>query len=62
MALIEMIGEVLTFVIGWFGTVLTALLTTNGSLAVLMPVLCIGIVISLIMLTAKVIRRYAWGA
>ncbi len=69
MALITMIGNVLTEVIGWFGTVLDALLGTAsesggtaGSLGVLMPILCIGIVISLVLLTAKVIRRYSWGA
>ncbi len=58
--MVAAVGEALTSVITWVGTVLTAL--TSGGLSDLWPLLAIGIAISIVMLVVKVIKRFAWGA
>lgn len=60
--MIEAIGTALGNVIGWIGTVLSALTGADGELASLWPLLAIGIGISLLMLAVKVIRSFTWGA
>lgn len=52
----------ITTVIGWIGTVLSALLTESGALKDLAPLFAIGISISAIMLGIKVVRGIVWGA
>lgn len=52
----------LTQIITWFGTIITALLGENGALAPLLPLLVIGIAISLVLLGVKLIRKVSWGA
>lgn len=52
----------LTTVIEWMGTVIDALVTTEGALAELLPLLAIGVAISALMLGFKVIRSVIWGA
>lgn len=52
----------LTQIITWFGTVIQALLGTEGALAPLLPLLVIGICISLVLLSVKLIRKVSWGA
>lgn len=49
-------------VIGWIGTVLDALIGTDGELAALLPLFAIGIAISAILLGVRVVRSFIWGA
>lgn len=56
-ALASVFGEVLAM----FGDVVTALFGETGELAPLLPYFLIGIVASLILLGAKVIRKFVWG-
>lgn len=60
--LISAVTSAIEVVIGWLGTVLTALTSTDGALAVLLPLLAVGIVVSVIMLTIKIVRSFSWGA
>lgn len=52
----------LTTVIGWVGTVITAITGENGALAPLLPLFAIGIAISVVFLGIKAIRSIVWGA
>ena len=52
----------ITTVIGWVGSVIDALLTTNGELAQLLPLFAIGISISAILLGVKIIKSFVWGS
>ena len=52
----------ITTVIGWVGTVVDSLVTTDGALAELLPLFAIGVAISAILLGIKVIRGMIWGA
>ena len=61
-AMIEAIGSGLTSVIDWFGDVITALTSSSGALAPLLPLFAIGIGVSLVMIVVKVVRRISWGA
>ena len=56
------IGTTLTSVIGWFGDMVTALVTTNGELNGLFPLLALGIAISIAFAGVKIVRSFAWGA
>lgn len=49
-------------VISWVGTVVTAVVGTDGALNELLPLLAIGIGVSALMLGVKAIRSFAWGA
>lgn len=60
--LIEAVTAAISTVISWLGTVLTALTGTDGDLNVLLPLLAVGIVVSVIMLTIKIVRSFSWGA
>lgn len=62
MGLIEAVTSGLTTVIGWIGTVIDALVGEAGQLAELLPVLAIGIAISVIFLGLKAIKAFSWGA
>lgn len=55
------VGTAMTDVIGWIGTVIDALLTTDGQLAELLPLFCVSVAISAILLGIKVIRGFVWG-
>lgn len=52
----------LTEVIGWVGTVVTALTSETGALNDLLPLLAIGVAVSALMLGIKAIRSFIWGA
>lgn len=52
----------ITTVIGWIGTVLNAIVGSDGALSELAPLFAIGISISAIMLGIKVVRGIVWGA
>lgn len=54
------IAETMPDVLGWIGDVVDALLT--GELAALLPLVAIGIVVSVVMLGIRVIRSFTWGA
>lgn len=61
--MISAITSALSTVIGWAGTVITALTdSTDGALNGLLPLFAVGIAISVLMLGVKVIRKIVWGA
>lgn len=60
--MVAAITSALTSVIGWVGTVVSALTTETGELAELLPLLGIGIAVSALMLGVKAIKSFAWGA
>lgn len=58
--MLEAVTAGLTEVIGWVGTVVTAV--TTGALKDLLPLLAIGVGVSALMLGIKAIRSFVWGA
>lgn len=60
--MLEAITSAITVVIGWIGSVVDALITTDGALSGLLPLFAIGVAISGVMLGVKVIRSFVWGA
>ena len=60
--MLEAVTSALTAVISWVGTVVSALTTTDGELAALLPLLAVGVAISALMLAIKAIRSFIWGA
>lgn len=60
--MLDAVTSGITTVIGWVGTVVDALVTTDGDLSALLPLFAIGIAISGIMLGIKVVRGMIWGA
>lgn len=59
--MLEAVTTALNTVIGWVGSVVSALTTTDGELAALLPLLAIGVAISALMLGVKAIKSFAWG-
>lgn len=59
--MLEAVTTALTTVIGWVGTVVSALTGTDGELSALLPLLAIGVAISALMLGVKAIKSFAWG-
>lgn len=62
MALLNAVTSALTEVIGWVGTVVTALVSETGKLNALLPLLAVGVAISALMLGIKAIKSFIWGA
>lgn len=60
--MLEAVTSALTTVIGWVGTVVTALTGESGALNELLPLLAIGVAISALMLGIKAIKSFIWGA
>lgn len=60
--MLDAVTSGLSTVIGWVGTVITEMTTTGGALYQLLPLLAIGVSVSALMLGAKVIRSFIWGA
>lgn len=60
--LLPAVTDALSTVIGWIGTVVSALVGSGGQLAALLPLFAIGISISAFMLGMKAIRSVVWGA
>lgn len=60
--MLQQVTSGITTVIGWIGTVLTAIVGESGALSDLAPLFAIGISISAIMLGIKVVRGIVWGA
>ena len=59
--MIAEVGTALTTIISWIGSVIQALVGSDGALAPLLPLWAIGVGISALMLGVKVIRSFAWG-
>lgn len=60
--MLEAVTSALTVVIGWVGTVVSALVGESGKLKELLPLLAIGVAISALMLGVKAIKSFIWGA
>lgn len=60
--LLSEIGTTLTSVLGWFGTMVSSLVTAEGELNGLFPLLALGICISIVFAGIKLVRSFAWGA
>lgn len=60
--MLEAVTSALTTVIGWVGTVVSALVTTDGQLSSLLPLLAVGVAVSALMLGIKAIKSFIWGA
>lgn len=60
--MLEAVTTALGTVIEWVGTVVSALISTDGALAALLPLLAVGVAISALMLGIKAIRSFIWGA
>lgn len=60
--MLEAVTSGLTTVIAWVGSVVDALVTTDGELSALLPLLAIGVAVSAMMLGIKAIRSFIWGA
>lgn len=60
-SLMDAIGSALTEVVSFFGTVVTALLTTDGALAPLWPLIGISVAFGLVYGGIRLIARFAPG-
>ena len=59
--MMQAVTTALTDVIGWAGTVLSAVIVEAGELHALLPLWAVGIAISALMLGIRVMRGFAWG-
>lgn len=62
MDLLTQVGVALTAVIGWIGQVVSALVTAEGALNALLPLLAVGVSISVLRFAVGAIRSFIWGA
>lgn len=60
--MLDAVTSGLSTVITWIGSVVTALTSSGGALAGLLPLFAIGIAISAILLGVKMIKSLVWGA
>lgn len=60
--MLEAIGTSLTAVFSWFGQFFSALTTPEGSLYAMLPLVGVGLAISLVGFSFKLIKRILWGA
>lgn len=60
--MIAAITSAFTAVFGWVSQVVNAIVTTDGSLHELLPLLAIGIACTVVMFGIKIIRSFTWGA
>ena len=59
--MIAAVTDALTTVIGWIGTVITAITGTSGELKELLPLFAVGIAISALMFGIRAIKSVIWG-
>lgn len=59
--MIAAVTSALTTVIGWIGTVITAITGTSGALNELLPLFAVGIAISALMFGIRAIKSVIWG-
>lgn len=60
--MIAAVTEGLGTVISWVGEVVTALTAESGALAPLLPLLAIGVSVTVISMAIGTIRSFTWGA
>lgn len=60
--MVTAIGSALSSVITWVGTVVTAFVGEDGDLEALLPLLAIGIAVSVFFMCVKAIRSLTFGA
>lgn len=60
--MIEAIGSGLTSVIGWCGDVVSAFTGADGALKDLLPLLGIGIAVSVVMLGCRLLKSFTWAS
>lgn len=60
--MLEAVTSSLGTVVGWVGTVVDALVQTDGQLSPLLPLMAVGIGVSALMLGVKAIKSFTWGA
>ncbi len=59
--MIASIGSALTSVLSWIGSVVGSILGAEGALKELLPIFCIGIAVTVVMLGIRVLRGFTWG-
>lgn len=60
--MVEAVTSSLTTVISWVGSVVDALVKTDGALSALLPLLAVSVAVSALMLGIRAIRGFIWGA
>ncbi len=60
--MIAAVTEAFTGVLGWVGSFVDALVTTDGSLNALLPLFAIGIGVSVVYMVVRVVKSVIWGA
>lgn len=60
--MLGLIGSTLSELLTWIGSVVTALTSADGALHDLLPLLVIGVTVSVFMLAVRAIKTFIWGA
>lgn len=60
--LIDAITSAIGTVLDWIGLVLTSILSTSGELNPLLVLFAIGIAISGVLISVKIIKSFIWGS
>lgn len=60
--MLEAVSTGITTVIGWIGSVITAIVGAEGQLNELLPLFAVGIAISAILFGIRAIKSIIWGA
>lgn len=60
--MLEAVTSGITTVISWIGSVVDSITATDGALSELLPLLAVGISVSAILFSIKIIRGLIWGA
>lgn len=60
--MLQAVTDAITTVIGWIGSVISALTGADGQLNELLPLFAVGIAVSAFLLGIKAIRSITWGA
>ena len=55
------VADALTQYISWLGSVISALLGSDGALNALWPLAAMGIAASLIFIVVRLVKSFAWG-
>lgn len=59
--MLEAVTSGLTTVVGWCGTVVDALVTTEGDLNGLLGLFCIGVACTAVKFGIGIVRSFTWG-
>lgn len=59
--MIQAVTTALGDVVTWVGTILDAIVGETGELAALLPLLAVGIAVTVIFLGVKVVKSFSWG-